>query len=58
VLIPFGDATALAQQITRLLENEDLRRSMGQGGQVFAQSYDGDKLWPRYAEEFERLARR
>jgi glycosyltransferase involved in cell wall biosynthesis len=58
VLVPFGDAKALAQQITRLLENEDLRRSMGQGGQVFAQSYDGDKLWPRYAEEFERLARR
>jgi hypothetical protein len=29
---------------------------MGQRGQAFAQSYDGGKLWPRYAEEFERLA--
>jgi hypothetical protein len=30
---------------------------MGASGQAFAQSYDGDKLWPKYAEEFERLAR-
>ena len=56
VLVPFGDAAALAQQIGRLLNDEQLRRSMGQRGQAFAQSYDGDKLWPRYAEEFERLA--
>jgi len=57
-LVPFGDASALAQQIARLLNDAGLRRSMGQQGQVFAQSYDGDKLWPRYAEEFERLARK
>ena len=58
VLVPFGDATVLAQQIARLLNNDQLRRSMGQRGQAFAQNYDGDKLWPRYAEEFERLALR
>lgn len=57
VLVPFGDATALAQQITALLADDDLRHSMGSRGQRFAQSYDGDNLWPKYAEEFERLAR-
>ena len=55
-LVPFGDATVLAQQITRLLNDDQLRNSMGLRGQAFAQSYDGDRLWPRYAEEFERLA--
>ena len=34
----------------------ELRRSMGQRGREFAHAYDGDKLWPKYAEEFERLA--
>jgi len=56
VLVPFGDATALAQAIARLLANEELRHSMGQRGLAFAQSYDGDNLWPKFAEEFERLA--
>ena len=58
VLVPFGDATALAQQIVRLLDDDQLRRSMGQRGQAFAQTYAGDQLWPRYAEEFERLVQR
>jgi len=58
VLVPFGDAGVLAQQIAGLLKDDGLRRSMGEGGQSFAQSYAGDKLWPRYAEEFERLAPR
>jgi glycosyltransferase involved in cell wall biosynthesis len=56
VLVPFGDATALAHQIARLLKDAELRCSMGQRGQLFAEPYDGDNLWPRYAEEFERLA--
>ena len=56
VLVPFGDASLLAQQIARLLNDAELRHSMGQRGEAFAQAYDGDKLWPRYAEEFERLA--
>ncbi len=58
VLVQFGDAAVLAQQITRLLGDDELRRGMGLRGQAFAQSYDGDQLRPRYAEEFERLARR
>jgi glycogen(starch) synthase len=56
VLVPFGDANALAQQIARLLADRELRQNMGERGQAFAQSYDGDQRWPRYAEEFERLA--
>ncbi len=58
VLVPFGDATALAQEIARMLADSELRRGMGLRGQVLAQAYDGDKLWPRYAEEFERIARK
>lgn len=57
-LVPFGDASALAQQIASLLKDAELRRNMGRRGKVFAQSYDGDRLWPQHAEEFERLARR
>ncbi len=55
-LVPFGDATALAQQIASLLNDDELRRTMGQRGQAFARAYDGDQLWPKYAQEFERVA--
>jgi len=55
-LVPFGDASALANEITRLLADGELRRGMGQSGQVFAESYDGNKIWHRYVEEFERVA--
>jgi glycosyltransferase involved in cell wall biosynthesis len=56
LLVPFGDTTALAQQIARLLADDNLGRRMGQSGQTFAASYEGEKLWPRYAAEFERVA--
>ena len=55
-LVPFGEAAALAAPISSLLANADLRHRMGQQGHAFADSFDGDKLWPRYAEEFERQA--
>lgn len=55
VLVPFGDTRALAHQIARLLADGVQRQSMGQRGQVFARSYNGDLRWPRYAEEFEKL---
>lgn len=57
VLVPFGDVTALAEEIGVLLEDGELRNAMGLRGQAFAQAYDGEKLWPKYAEEFERIAR-
>lgn len=56
VLVPFGDSSALAQEIAHLLKDRDLRRAMGERGEAFAQSYAGETLWPRHAEEFERLA--
>jgi len=55
VLVPFDDAARLATEIERLLADSGLCRSMGLRGQEFAQRYDGESLWPRYAEEFERL---
>jgi len=58
VLIPFGDVTALAEEIGCLLEDGETRQSMGQRGQAFGQAYDGDNLWPKWAEEFERIAAR
>jgi len=57
-LVPFGDVSALAEEIGCLLEDAEQRRNMGQRGQLFAQSYDGEKIWSRYAEEFERAATR
>ncbi len=55
VLVPFGDTRALTQEIARLLADGVQCQRMGQRGQVFARSYDGDLRWPRYAEEFEKL---
>jgi glycosyltransferase involved in cell wall biosynthesis len=57
VLVPFDDAARLANEIERLLENPELRHSLGLRGQDFARRYEGDNLWPRYAEEFESLVR-
>ena len=54
VLVPFDDAARLANEIERLLGNPEIRHSMGLRGQAFARRYEGDSLWPRYAEEFER----
>ncbi len=58
VLAPFGDADRLASEITRLLQDDGLGRAMGLRGREKALSYDGERLWTRHAEGFERLARR
>jgi glycosyltransferase involved in cell wall biosynthesis len=55
VLVPFGSADKLVEQISRLLADRELRQSLGMRGQVLAQQYDGDKLWTRYAEQFESI---
>jgi glycosyltransferase involved in cell wall biosynthesis len=57
-VVQFGEVTALAEEIGCLLGDADMRRAMGQRGQAFAQAYDGNKLWPQWAEEFERVAKR
>jgi len=56
VIVPFGDAARLAHAIEEMLKDEAGRRTMGLCGQSKAGDYDGEKLWPRNAEEFERLA--
>jgi glycosyltransferase involved in cell wall biosynthesis len=56
IVAPFGDSAALASAIQRLLEDPQLCREMGRRGQEAAHAYDGNTLWPRNAEVFERAA--
>ena len=58
VVVPFGDSLALAREIQKLLDDPQLCREMGLRGQEAAHAYDGNTLWPRNAELFERLAKR
>ena len=55
-LVPFGDSAALAREIEELLDVPQLCREMGLRGQEAAHAYDGNTLWPRHAEVFERVA--
>ncbi len=55
-LVPFGNARQLATQIESLLNDAGLRETMGTGGRKTALEYDGNILWRRNAEEFERVA--
>jgi len=55
VVVPFGDAGALADAIEKLLADSDLRRMMGLGGQKKALEYEGSKLRQQTAEEMERV---
>jgi glycosyltransferase involved in cell wall biosynthesis len=57
VVVPFGDSTALAHGIERLLNDAQLCREMGLRGLQTAHDYDGSALWPRNAEVFETLSR-
>jgi glycosyltransferase involved in cell wall biosynthesis len=56
VIVPFGDAKALADEIGKLLANAELRRAMGLRGQKKALEYEGTHLWQRTSEEMERVA--
>ncbi len=55
-LVPFGNAQQLAAEIEALLSNSSLRQTMGAAGQKKALEYEGNTLWRRNAEEFERIA--
>jgi glycosyltransferase involved in cell wall biosynthesis len=57
-VVPFGDRGALAGEIQKLLSDPQLCREMGLRGEQAALAYDGNSLWPRNAEVFERLAAR
>ena len=55
VVVPFGDANALADAIEKMLADSDLRRSMGLGGEKKALEYEGPRLRQRTAEQMERV---
>lgn len=48
----------LVDHLTRLLENSDLRHSMGRAGRRHAERFDWEIITRRWEEIFERLARR
>jgi glycosyltransferase involved in cell wall biosynthesis len=54
-LVPFGNAQQLAAQIETLLNDAGLRQTMGASARKTALEYDGNILWRRNAEEFERV---
>jgi len=56
VTVPFGEAKQLADEIEKLLNDAELRRRLGLGGQRKAHEYEGAALWRRNAEELERVA--
>src|SRR5271166_3459505 len=56
VIVPFGDAKALADEIEKLLANAELRRTLGLRGREKAREYEGAHLWQRTSEEMERVA--
>jgi glycogen(starch) synthase len=55
VVAPFGDSAALAIAIQKLLDDPQLCKEMGLRGQKAALAYDGQVLWPRNVEVFERV---
>lgn len=55
-VVPFGDKVQLAAEIERILSDPALRKTMGAGGYQTALEYEGNALWRRHAEEFERVA--
>jgi glycogen synthase len=57
VVVPFGDAKTLAEEIEKLLANAELRHTMGARGHRTAIEYEGTKLWQRTMQEMEQVAR-
>lgn len=48
LLVPVGDAQALAEAITALATDPDLRRRMGEASwRIYEQNYTEDVVWPR-----------
>lgn len=54
-LIPPGDEDLFADRICQLIENEDLRISMGKEARIMAQEFTIDKIINRWKEIFEKL---
>jgi starch synthase len=57
ILIPPGDKVALARQTRRLLENELLRRELGEGGRSRLKNlFSLEKITAKYIEAYQSLA--
>jgi phosphatidylinositol alpha-mannosyltransferase len=56
VLVPPGDATALAAALTRVLDDSDLRRRLVERGRQRCEEFSMRRLAELYAERYERLA--
>ncbi len=59
LLVPPKDITALAEGITRLIEDDALRKRLGSAALETARNYTADSIMPRWEALFtELLARR
>lgn len=54
-LVPVGDVEMLAERICRLIENDELRKAMGQNARNNMQRYSVDKVMKEWEKLFERL---
>lgn len=55
-LVPLGDIEGYAAKVCQLIEDEDLRRRMGQNGIVSSQRYRAENIMPKWIKLFEELA--
>ncbi len=55
-VVPFGDAVRLAAAIETMLGDPEQRRTMGENGHRKALEYEGNHLWQRNMEVFEKVA--
>lgn len=58
LLVPPGDVAALAEAMRRLLEDPDLRHSLGRGGRARAELFGADIIMPQFEELYRDLVTR
>ncbi|MFF8813841.1 glycosyltransferase family 4 protein [Streptomyces pactum] len=58
LLVPVGDVDGIAAGLCRLIEDEELRRSMGEAARVSARRYSPEEIAARYEALFAELRER